>query len=108
MSFLDRIPGLRRKASLPPDATEHVMMPEAIGASLIRTGKWVWHGPSKAVGILTSAADFPNCRIMLTDGEGFDLRPITCHLTEIRVAKLLEIPERRRPSADIGASLGYY
>jgi hypothetical protein len=107
MSFLDRIPGLRRKSTL-PDGVEHVMLPESTFGGLVKTGKWVVHLPTKVAGILVNVQDFPNCRVMLVDEAGFDLRPITCHLTEVRLAKHAEIPLSRRPSADIAASLGYY
>jgi hypothetical protein len=110
MSFLDRIPKLWAKKPPPSvdGARTHVLRVEEPAIRLVKTGKWVVHSPTKAVGILVSAADFPNCRVMLVDERGEDSVSITCALTDLKVARLVEIPLKRRPTADAGAVLGYY
>ena len=106
MSFLDRIPGLRRLSQSAP--TEHVMSTAGLVKGLVRTGKWVFYFPTKEVGILADIRNFPEIVVMLTKPDGTDLRPVTCRLDDLRLARHGEIPEPRRPSADVAAQLGYH
>jgi hypothetical protein len=110
VSFLDRIPKLFRKKAPPsPDGVRsHTLLVEEPSIRLVKTGKWVIHTPTKAVGILTSAADFPNCKVMLVNEKGEDSVSIGCALSDLKVARFTEIPAKRRPSAEAAAALGYY
>lgn len=104
---MDLFSRFRRAAA--PAPLSHVMeVPQRIAGALVKTGKWVVHGPTKQPGILTGVADFPIINVMLVNEVGEDYRAVTCTLADIRIAKLLEIPEKRRPTPLHGASLGYF
>jgi hypothetical protein len=68
MSFLDRIPGLRRLSQSTP--TDHVMSTVGLVKGLVRTGKWVFYFPTKEVGILADIRNFPEVVVMLTKPDG--------------------------------------
>jgi hypothetical protein len=84
------------------------MSPTLRVPGLLKSGRWVFHTRLNLPGILTACADFPQIEVMLVNGEGEDYQSVQAGIADIRTARLLEIPEKRRPSADVGASLGYF
>ena len=104
MSFLDRF----FKRDDPPAVVSHTMTPALRVSGLIKAGKWVFHTKLNQPGILTAASAFPLLDVMLVNPEGADYRAIQADLADIRIARLAEIPAPRRPTPEIGASLGYF
>lgn len=104
MSFLDRF----RKPAPAPMVLSHEIVPAFRAAGLVKAGKWVFHQKLNLPGILTAASAFPLLDVMLVNGEGENYQSIQADINDIRIARLLEIPEKRRPTPEIGASLGYF
>lgn len=104
MSFLDRI--LKRNPA--PPVLSHTIAPAPRVPSLIKSGKWIFHTRLNLPGILTASQNFPVLDVMLVNGEGENYQAVQASLDDIRIARLLEIPEKRRPAPEIGASLGYF
>lgn len=105
MNFLQRL--LNRRET-PPPVLEHVMAPTLRVGGLIKAGKWVYHTRLSLPGILTASQNFPLLDVMLVNGEGENFQAVQADINDIRIARLLEIPEKRRPAPDVGASLGYF
>jgi hypothetical protein len=91
-----------------PKAVAHEIVPIQAAPSMVKLGKWVFHLPTSQPGILGPGALFPQLSITLVNPEGENYREIVCHASEVRTAALAEIPEKRRPSPEVGASLGYF
>lgn len=104
MSFLNRF--FKRDPS--PPVLSHVIAPALRVPGLIKSGKWVFHTRLNLPGILTAAQNFPVLDVMLVNGEGENYQAVQADINDIRIARLLEIPEKRRPTPEIGAALGYF
>jgi hypothetical protein len=98
----------RKTSPAQPLGQTHIMVPALREPSLIKSGKWVYHTRLNLPGILLAAKAFPQLDVMLVNSEGENYQAVQAAISEIRIARLLEIPEKRRPSPEIGASLGYF
>jgi|SRR6185312_13743192 len=101
----------RKPPAVSPNAVKYVVSPatpntEAFKALFVRQGMWV--KTDQGVGIVTDAHPADQAvSVMLTDEHGHDKLAVVLPRASISQAALADIPEKRRPSADWGASKGY-
>lgn len=83
-----------------------VVAPDAFRSPvLLARGKWVMH--EQGIGIIADINAEGICEVHLVDDKGLTFHRLNSHISKVRVARLMEIPEARRPSVEHGASLGY-
>jgi len=98
-------------APISPNAVQYVVAPttpntEAFKALFVRQGMWV--KTEQGVGIVTDAHPADQAvTVMLTDEQGQNKLAVVLPRASISQAALADIPEKRRPSAEWGASKGY-
>jgi hypothetical protein len=106
MNFSSVIPNwLKPKAK----GQTHIMTPAPRSASgVLRSGKWVYAPEFSLPGIVIGVTQFPYVTVMLTNEKGENFRQENFSVEKIRIARLSEIPEPRRPAPNLGAELGYF
>lgn len=107
MNFSSVIPNWLKSK---PKGTVHTLTPSAISprTGILRTGRWVYVDEFRLPGIVTGVTQFPYVTVMLTNEKGENFRQENFSVEKIRIARLLEIPEARRPDTFNGAALGYF
>lgn len=112
MGLFDRF----KKSPEPSPAQEHIIIPaqRTIPPELtyspqveVTIGKWVvWN---HQVGIVASVIGFPVIEVHLVDADGATISATPAHVQDVRLARYLEIPEKRRPAdyAYAASALGY-
>lgn len=84
-------------------------VPTLQGAGVVRlgVGKWVVH--ANKVGIIASTTGYPIVEVHYVDDTGATTLAVFVPMDSVRIARLLEIPENRRPTdaAYAAAYLGY-
>jgi hypothetical protein len=82
-------------------STEPIYMPPAI----FTRGKWVM--VQNDVGIISDVSNMNHFVIDFVLGDGTTSHRKQVEIGSVRLARLLDIPECRRPEPEIGAGLGY-
>lgn len=98
MTLLNKILNAGKRLVVPAIATYYQ-------PTLLGRGKWIIH--ENKVGIIADIAQDGMTEIHYVNAIGETVGGLIDHVSKVRVAKITEIPEARRPSLEKGLALGY-